>query len=1727
MKRYWKVFAKLLRISRHPVDPTEADRRSVVASRLFREDFYLSANPDVAADGVDPLQHYMTRGWLEGRDPNPLFDTDWYLRNNPDVAGTNVNPLLHFIRSGAAEGRHPGPAFDPGWYLANNPDAAASGGDPLVHFLEHGHSEGRLATYWHRPDFPTEVTVSRLRESVFFDADWYLAQYPDVAASRIDPLAHYLSSGALEGRDPSPYFSTSYYAAINPDVVEDGANPLVHYITMGRAEGRLPHSGASRLSAVFGPTPLARLIGRYEEAGAIEATTLLGIRQDRIEAVQNVFLPHLPVNAAIDNRLAARPTLNILCPSLQMKHATGGPNTAYILGCALARQGVRVAFVSTDLPPEADLGPIKRHVSQIAKADVDALGIAFLDASDRDRPFGIGINDTFMATAWWTAHPAHAMARLTRNQRILYLIQDHESLFYGASERYTQAEDTYAFDHVPIVNTSLLRDHLVARGSGLFAEPAFAAGAFVFEPAVNAEVFRPVARDPDRPRRLLFYARPRSAERNLFGLGVAALRAAVQAGAFGEGGWEFLGMGDDFEPIALGRSAMLTPASWLDFEGYAEQMSRSDIVLSLMLSPHPSYPPLEAAACGCLAVTSEFSVKTAARLSRISPNIIGVAPRIDDLLLGLTRAVARSDAGRYEARENTLDMPTSWTESLASIVPGLTDVLRPTGCVRPHPELDMPAPVAFVRTSPELPRSPPFYGERLIMRSREYRQGSTENLISLITTVYDTPASYLFDLAHTAFGQDVDQPFEWLILDNGSTRTDTLSAIRDIRRHPSVRHERVDANLGIVGGMRWCLEHASNRYILPLDSDDLLFPDCLRTIVAFLEQTGFPPLLYTDEDKTDGSDNIAPYLKPDWDPVLFVHSCYIAHLTAIDRTRALELGCYSDPRAEGCHDWDSFMRFWAAGITPRHVPEVLYSWRLHAASTSGNHGSKPYIYDSHRFVLERFLASRDMLASHEVALAPLFPGTADYRFVPRAPQSVRNIPDIRLPRIITADELERLCRALPDDASLVRLVDPGCVDIADTVETEAETLLLAFPDIAMLGGRLHDGQVIVEAGYVFGYGGLIGCPDIGRPLTDPGYFAQAWKPRSVAAVSARLAVVRREFLLAFAEDMRTDIVSATLGLWLGFFARSRGERIVYTPYIQARVDTPAAALSVEAATALRARFGGFAHDRVGYAEHLDLTGLAPFGPNDQPPRTDTGPTYADTFRRHLARRMAVHPPVPTGAPTLSIVTTVYLRTDATLFSRTAASVLSQTCPPFEWIVLAHGPISPDLDRVLTETGRSERVTVLRLDVNLGIQGGLRHCLEQASGDFVLSLDADDLLTPDAVAVMRRAAGERPAVSIFYSDEHLLVDDEPESPVYRSAFDPLLLLSHSIVWHLIVFRRQIGLDLGVYTNRNAEYAQDWDTLLRFYEGGHEAVHVPEVLYEWRQHASSISNSGAHFEGSGTSVRAILDGIRTASGIPDLLEVRSYPADLGAPAFHLHRTHRDAPRIDLVRIASRHDDGRANPIGFPFASRLSVVPLRGPAGMERLAASLERSTADIVLLAGAAIEELDEDGLWQALKHLELVASCAAVCGVLITRGGRIVSGGCVQTGRGRLADPLAGRTIRDPGPLSLALLPHCVSAVTPDLLLIRRSWLIAAIEDAPKETGLRSMGAWLGEYARRQDRLLGCEPLLRGIVDRTAALIGDEIEGLSRAVSAHGWFDTGSEMPMRGMSGYVRRRDGSI
>lgn len=105
--------------------------------------------------------------------------------------------------------------FDPEYYLERYPDVRASGMDPLHHYVDFGANEGR-------------------DPNRYFDGAWYRQHHPEVVSSQLDPLLHYLKFGASQLRNPHPRFDAAWYAAQHP---EAAGNPLVFHMLFGRPRG--------------------------------------------------------------------------------------------------------------------------------------------------------------------------------------------------------------------------------------------------------------------------------------------------------------------------------------------------------------------------------------------------------------------------------------------------------------------------------------------------------------------------------------------------------------------------------------------------------------------------------------------------------------------------------------------------------------------------------------------------------------------------------------------------------------------------------------------------------------------------------------------------------------------------------------------------------------------------------------------------------------------------------------------------------------------------------------------------------------------------------------------------------------------------------------------------------------------------------------------------------------------------------------------------------------------------------------------------------------------------------------------------------------------------------------------------------------------------------------------------------------------------------------------------
>lgn len=101
---------------------------------------------------------------------------------------------------------------------------------------------------------------------LFFEPDWYLGRYPDVAQARLSPRQHFVDRGLADGRLPGPWFDAAWYLQTYTDVARSGVPAFAHFVDRGWVEGRYAGAWQPRLMLVRrgregwdGLAPVARL----------------------------------------------------------------------------------------------------------------------------------------------------------------------------------------------------------------------------------------------------------------------------------------------------------------------------------------------------------------------------------------------------------------------------------------------------------------------------------------------------------------------------------------------------------------------------------------------------------------------------------------------------------------------------------------------------------------------------------------------------------------------------------------------------------------------------------------------------------------------------------------------------------------------------------------------------------------------------------------------------------------------------------------------------------------------------------------------------------------------------------------------------------------------------------------------------------------------------------------------------------------------------------------------------------------------------------------------------------------------------------------------------------------------------------------------------------------------------------------------------------------------------
>ena len=474
-----------------------------------------------------------------------------------------------------------------------------------------------------------------------------------------------------------------------------------------------------------------------------------------------------------------------------------------------------------------------------------------------------------------------------------------------------------------------------------------------------------------------------------------------------------------------------------------------------------------------------------------------------------------------------------------------------------------------------------------------------EPLISVAIPAFRTPETFLIQMVESLLAQTYSN---WeLCIANGSPEDTVMKGVLEqyMKKDSRIRVSELTENKGIAGNTNAALEMAEGEFVGLLDHDDLLAPNALYEVVRALEADRELDAVYTDEDKvtTELDEHFQPHLKPDFNLDLLRSNNYICHFFVVRRSVVKKAGGFRQ-EFDGAQDHDFIFRCVEIARKVGHIPEILYHWRTHKASTADNPASKMYAFDAGKRAIEAHLerTGTEGVVTHTPDLGffrvkypvqgnPLvsiiIPNKDEKETLKDCIESIRKKTEYENYEIIivennsTTEEIFQYYKELSQDPRIrllrwkkefnysainnygvshargeyllflnndVKIITPGWIKemlgVCQRPEVGAVGVKLIYPD-----------NTIQHAGCVIGIGGIAGHMFVDMPANRTGYLHKASILQDMSAVTAACMMMKRtafEEAGGFTEKLSVAFNDVDLCLKV----RKNKKLIVYDPYVE-------------------------------------------------------------------------------------------------------------------------------------------------------------------------------------------------------------------------------------------------------------------------------------------------------------------------------------------------------------------------------------------------------------------------------------------------------------------------------------------------------------------------------------------------------------------------------------------------
>ena len=232
-------------------------------------------------------------------------------------------------------------------------------------------------------------------------------------------------------------------------------------------------------------------------------------------------------------------------------------------------------------------------------------------------------------------------------------------------------------------------------------------------------------------------------------------------------------------------------------------------------------------------------------------------------------------------------------------------------------------------------------------------------------------------------------------------------------------------------------------------------------------------------------------------------------------------------------------------------------------------------------------------------------------------------------------------------------------------------------------------------------------------------------------------------------------------------------------------------------------------------------------------------------------------------PRFSIIMPVY-NTEVKWLRQAIDSIIHQIYPFWELCVADDASTNPDTLELLKGYEEDNRINVIHRKKNGNISKASNNAAEMASGDYLVFMDHDDLIAPNALFDIAEILQTNRDAEVIYSDENKVSESgQFYDTHFKPDWSPTLLLGYNYINHLVCMSKPLFESVNGF-REGYDGAQDYDLLLRTCFNCHKILHIPKVLYHWRAISGSTARRASDKPQLTTSAyQALKDHIKHAN------------------------------------------------------------------------------------------------------------------------------------------------------------------------------------------------------------------------------------------------------------------------